>query len=456
VRSIRRALVFRLSTTLVLILVVVATAIYGFLHARFSDAFKDEIAVRAHLLSTFVEWEYDTVALEVDPKDAGLPGGQWYEVWRENQRIFASAALGNSQLPRVSGSGWVHQQAVLSATLKFFPRDDHMSKSPAPMLILVLARQRGPLDADLRACSMALIAMSLVLIIVAPAVVARLVPSGLRPLDELAAEVAGLDANALMNPSRRKLRRRELPLELQPIALRLDEMLSKLGAGIERERRFSSDVAHELRTPIAELRAASEVALSGPDGGGLHLETLNDAHQIALRMERMVKSLLAIARADSSEQLYQIVAFDDAFQLVQNRWEHPSVGRVLRWPEPRCPVVVHGDLDTLESILGNLVGNAVVHSPVGTQIEMNVIRNERTLVFQIENDDWSLSDDDLTHLFEPFWRKDASRTGDLHIGLGLALAASLGKVMNAVLSVSRTAPGRIRFDLTLAVVEDRP
>jgi signal transduction histidine kinase len=123
---------------------------------------------------------------------------------------------------------------------------------------------------------------------------------GLTPLSALAAEVDAIDEASLD----RRLAIEGQPTELVGIRRKLNELLERLQMAFDRERRFSSGAAHELRTPIAELRALTEVALKWPAGPDPErTKDLSEAHAIACRMEEVVGALLAIARDGHVDEL---------------------------------------------------------------------------------------------------------------------------------------------------------
>ena len=133
---------------------------------------------------------------------------------------------------------------------------------------------------------------------------------GLKPLRDLERQTDAIDATTLdarFDPT-------DAPVELRPVYERLNDLIHRLETGFDRERRFSSDLAHEMRTPVAELKMLSEVALKWPDqaGAGTHAETLD----IARQLESMIESLLALARWESGEVSLQKETVDLAARSV--------------------------------------------------------------------------------------------------------------------------------------------
>ena len=129
-----------------------------------------------------------------------------------------------------------------------------------PTLTLVLVRDAAPLNATLAFMKTILFVVGCCTAAISSAVLMFIIGSNLRPLEKLQHDISLLDANDLSA----RIRSPNLPQELIPLVVRLNELLGRLETAFERERGFSADIAHELRTPLAGLRATMEVALARP------------------------------------------------------------------------------------------------------------------------------------------------------------------------------------------------
>ena len=156
-----------------------------------------------------------------------------------------------------------------------------------------------------------------------------------------------------------------MPVELRPICVRLNELLARLDQAFERERRFSGDVAHELRTPIAELRSLSEVALKWPAGDPATTAAFQDALAVARQMECIVTSLLAITRCEAGKQT---VVYDwvEVEPLIRELWQFQAENAVRKNLTTVVEIAPGSRLQTdpamLGSILNNLLSNAVEYT----------------------------------------------------------------------------------------------
>jgi two-component system sensor histidine kinase QseC len=274
----------------------------------------------------------------------------------------------------------------------------------------------------------ALLGVAALVGIAAVAVVTMVVRSGLRPLEQVAERAAGIDAGSLNV----RFPTDGLPSELRPICQRLNESLERLEGAFKRERRFTADVAHELRTPIAELRALADVALKWPGNPETSAAYFKDAQEIAQQMETIVTTLLALARCQSGSTRvsYREVVLSN---VVQEGWNGHAVAAVNRGLTVTFHIspslVVETDRSMLFSMVANLLSNAVEYTPRGGSIECRAEVSGSEAWLAVSNNTDSLEPDDLPHVFEPFWRKDPARTDSSHSGLGLTLVAAYAEIL---------------------------
>lgn len=306
---------------------------------------------------------------------------------------------------------------------------------------LVVASTVAGLNGDLNHVLQFAAICGLVLLAATVWIVPRVLRRGLEPLARLGEQAARIDSRSLAT----RFPVGELPEELQAIAGRLNGLLARIERSFERERRFSSDLAHELRTPLAELRSAAECALKWPESR--HPEFDRETLEIAGSMEGMVARMLALARSDQGElepQREPVVLAN----LVRDRWEHlagRAQERGLRGEFALAPGSIAADPVMLGSIVDNLLENAVDYGAPGViVIVADPLSPE---ILRVSNQVTDFTPDDLPRLFERFWRKEASRTGGRHVGLGLSLARAFAEAMGGRLEARM--PGEAGIELVL-------
>jgi len=281
-------------------------------------------------------------------------------------------------------------------------------------------------------------------------IIPRVLRRGLKPLAALGDEVTRIDSASLGQ----RLGSAPLPAELQPIAERLNALLARLDESFQRERRFSADLAHELRTPLAELRSAAECAIKWPETRGP--ETDRETLAIALQMETLVGHLLALTRAERSQPggELQSVPLEALLAEVWRSFAARATERQLAvtFSEPGAAAgtaAVRADPALLRAILVNLCDNAVAYATGGGAVSFAIERAGDTVALHIANTTDELAEEDVPRLFDRFWRKDGARTGGQHLGLGLSLAQNFAQAMGWKLTARlEPADGRVVFSLT--------
>jgi len=250
---------------------------------------------------------------------------------------------------------------------------------------------------------------------------------GLRPLDRLSENISRMRPEEL----HRRVEADRLPAELKPVAAKLNEWLARLEESFGRERRFSAHAAHELRTPLAEIRSMAELGAKWPEEAtsGRMAEIVT----VCGELEYLLDRLALLARADAGRQPVQLEKLEISALVSATiaRYEEKAAGRGLRFLKKIDGGEVSTDPFLWTTIFQNLIANAVSHAPVGADVEIRVSPE----IISVTNPAPDLAAEDLPRLFERFWRRDESHTGYEHSGLGLSIvkasAVSLGAECSA-------------------------
>ncbi|MFN0249304.1 MAG: sensor histidine kinase, partial [Kofleriaceae bacterium] len=224
------------------------------------------------------------------------------------------------------------------------------------------------------------------------------------------------------------------PVELRPIVERLDEMLARVAAAFSRERELTAEVAHELRTPLAGLRATIEVALDRERPADRYRSALTDCLTITVQTERMVTALLSLARLDagSVRLAREPVAIDELVRDVIAAHTTHAAERQLTIATELTSITRTTDREQMRVAVGNLVHNAVSYAPAGSTIDIGLTERE----LRVANDGCTLAPTDAGKVFERFWRGDSARTGGTHAGLGLALCKKLVELLGGTIEAT--------------------
>jgi signal transduction histidine kinase len=264
-----------------------------------------------------------------------------------------------------------------------------------------------------------IVAVLTILLLVA-AIIHFLINRGLKPVDDLAVGVAGASLNT-------RLPSDAVPRELKPIALEVNKLLARLQSVFERERRFTANAAHELTTPVAELRSITDVALRWGDDPKLAASAARSANEIAQQMERILRVLLALARSESARAQLHIEGVE--VRSLLDEILHSLAARIadkkIELRANKGAAVIQSDHAMLRAILFNLLDNAVEYTPPGGKFHCD-LNPTRLLIVNEQSD---ITPEDMPQLGEPFWRKDAAHSGGVHAGLGLTLVKSYAELL---------------------------
>ncbi|HVU15487.1 MAG TPA: ATP-binding protein [Candidatus Didemnitutus sp.] len=456
---------------LVIFFVLVAggvAAIYAAFRHALVQQFDRTLLTKAQAISTGVSRENGRVRVDFSDRfmrgfDTEV-GTDFFELWQEDGSVIQrSETMENADLPQLAGQARVPKfwpirlpngRDGVAVGLAFAPKrspsemdaDESGGRESDPILHLVVATDRSELDqllAQLAGISIAAVILLTLAALLIPPILRFL----FRPLDRLAEQTRTVDAASLAT----RLPEENLPDELRPIAQRLNELFGRLESAFERERRVSADLAHELRTPIAELRTWSEGALKWPASRdpGIDRETL----AIAEHMEAIVTQMLALARSERGT-IPLVCEKIDLAELLERAWKPFQPQAETKGLSVRLelrPASCESDPVLLRSILNNLFDNAVSYTPPGGEIAIRCGARAGGVVVRVSNSTVNFGPEDAARLFERFWRKEEARSGGQHVGLGLAIAQSFSKALGWEMSAALESDGRLAFVLTSQV-----
>lgn len=468
--SIRRYLTFALTGSIALLLGATGWLVLEATRRALTHQFDQALATKAQALIAATEEDDGELEIDFDvERMAGFHPDDARDLF-EIRRADGAIALAGPALaggPSLPGPGEpVHAGAAVfyrltlpdgrpgrAVATRFDPEDDEHGRHRNALLIV--ASHSGELDGALALLGWVLAGAGLLALLLTVPIVRVALRRGLAPVERLATRTAGIGAANLDQ----RLPVDALPVELRPIAAELNGLMARLEQSFERERRFSSDVAHELRTPLAELHTLAEMGAQWPDQATP--EAFGEALAITREMEAMIVKLRQLA---SSERGALPVALEPVTLVdsVHAAWEPlraPARARGIRLDATLAPATIATDPLLWRSILGNLLDNAVAYSPDDSVIQVEAGAGH----VAVRNPAGALAPEDVPCLFDRFWRKDAARTGYGHSGLGLSLVRGfcelLGWRVTAALLPAPAADAarelEIRIDFTRAPASGR-
>ena len=270
---------------------------------------------------------------------------------------------------------------------------------------------------------------------------------GLAPLQAIRQGAAGVTASRLDY----RLAVDAVPDELADLAQTLNDMLARLEDSFTRLKDFSSDLAHELRTPISNLMTETQVALTRARSPEEYREVLASNAEEYERLARMVGDMLFLAQAEhglvvpSREPVDLANEVRELFDFFDALAEEKSLQLSLAGSGQ-----VSGDKLMLRRALANLIANAIRHTPAGGSIRVGIEASDSGTTLAIENSGEPIAPEHLSRIFDRFYRADPSRHRSHEgAGLGLAITRSIVQAHGGEISVRSTADG-VCFEIRLS------
>ena len=244
---------------------------------------------------------------------------------------------------------------------------------------------------------------------------------GLRPLGEMTRSLGRIGPTHL----KERVAPADWPRELQPLAIAFDDMLKRLDDSFTRLSQFSADLAHELRTPVANMLGEAQVALTRERTAAEYRETLESTIAECERLSRIVDNLLFVARVDASREPIARKRFDAraavekiaAFYQTIADDRHVTISCIGDGQ-------IYADPDLFERAVGNLLDNALRFTPENGSIQITLSDHDADFEVAVSDTGCGIAPEHLPRVFDRFYRAESSRGSD-GAGLGLALVKSI-------------------------------
>ncbi|WP_296650059.1 heavy metal sensor histidine kinase [Paraburkholderia sp.] len=246
---------------------------------------------------------------------------------------------------------------------------------------------------------------------------------GLSPLRRLVARAEALSSSRLAQP----LPELDTSGELKELEHAFNGMQQRLHESFTRLSQFSSNLAHDMRTPLTNLQAAAQVALSAPRTSDEYREVIESSIDEYQRLSRMVDDMLFLARAEDASALGAIKTIDAAAQAQRVAGFYESVAEDAGVTiEVRGQAELDADLLLFQRALSNLLSNALAHAPHGSTVLVDCREDNEAATISVTDSGAGIHAAHLERIFERFYRVDPSRHNSASgTGLGLAIVKSI-------------------------------
>jgi signal transduction histidine kinase len=319
-------------------------------------------------------------------------------------------------------------------------------------LTLLIGIDAAPMTGDLERLALALAALWMVTSALGVGVAVWLQRTVLIPVARISHDLGGLGPDEL----HARLSTIDVPREMQIIPQRLNDLLSRLEAAFLREKATIANIAHELRTPVAGLRMTLELALAAKPSA-TEEKTLTTCLRITDAMQAMIVNLLTLARLEGG-QLTSLTGETDPEEIARVCWSQLEAranerGLRVHWDISANAPLINATKEPIHMVISNLLDNAVSYTPQNGDLTISIRKHGQHVALTVSNPTTGTLRD-CADIFRPFWRGDASRTGDLHCGLGLALVQRLVIALGGTVTARLTDDHHFVIEVFLPAVRD--
>ena len=273
----------------------------------------------------------------------------------------------------------------------------------------------------------------------------------LKPVDRISAAARSI---SIRNLSER------LPVtntgdELQRLAETCNAMLARLESAVNQIKQFTADASHELRGPLSFVRTVGEVALRNPNADAASRQAFTDIVDETAKATLLLENMLSLARADagqheaSLEPLNLSEVLKEVCEIARPLAEERSLALSVSIGEKLVNVL--GDFHALRRLLWILLDNALKYTSAPGRIEVALSTEDRLAKILVSDTGSGISDSDLPHIFDRFYRADPSRSEIEGSGLGLAIAKWIAEMHHANLTVQSTGHQGTTFQVTFSL-----
>jgi two-component system heavy metal sensor histidine kinase CusS len=284
--------------------------------------------------------------------------------------------------------------------------------------------------------------MSAGVLVLFPFVGYQIARQGIRPVEEIATTARRITSSHLGE----RIAAEGYPSELASLAVTFNKMLDGLEDSFERISRFSADIAHDLRTPVNNIRGEAEVALARARTIDEYRDALESSLEEAVRLSDLISNLLFLARTESPLTHLRLERLDVSELLigVRDYYEASAVdaGVVLTSAGGGDQVMANVDRTLIQRAVGNLVSNAVGHTPEGGTVTITARASTPSVFIEVSDTGFGIPAEALPRVFDRFFRVDPSRSkASGGTGLGLSIVQGIMQLHGGNVEIA-SEPGK--------------
>jgi heavy metal sensor kinase len=373
------------------------------------------------------------VKFQLPPRQAGFfdesdTNGFYYVVWNSDGKELARSTNAPAELPALSRTfspdpPSPQMRGVRREIFVIFPRGE----------TILVGRSIASELKELRLAALRLTAIGAAILLLGLAGGWWLATRAIRPIDNISATAVKISAGDLSQ----RIDIADTESELGQLASVLNSTFARLEAAFAQQQQFTSDAAHELRTPVSIILTQTQTALNRERNAAEYRETIEACQRSAQRMRRLTELLLELARLDAGQEQMKRMKFNlsqvarDCVESITPLAAEHHVKMHCNLPQLECA----GDPERLAQVITNLLTNAIQYNKENGEVLIATQSQNGTATLTVSDTGHGISVKDLPHVFERFYRADSSRSSG-NTGLGLAIAKAIIEAHGGTIEVS--------------------
>jgi len=325
---------------------------------------------------------------------------------------------------------------------------------PHPEFVILVGRSIVPELKELHRAALKLAALGLYLLLLGLAGGWWIAGRAIRPIKDISATAVKISAGDLSQ----RISADETESELGQLAAVLNATFVRLEAAFARQQQFTSDAAHELRTPVSVILTQTQSTLTRERSAAEYRDTLESCQRAAQRMRRLIESLLALARLDAGQEPVARAPFDlagtakDCLEMIRPLADERRIKIVAELNSAPCG----GDADRVTLVITNLLTNAIHYNRDGGEVRIATRLENGAAVLTVSDNGPGIAAEHLPHIFDRFYRADAARTSSQgRAGLGLAICKAIVEAHGGTIGGASQPGGGATFTVRLPAENPR-
>lgn len=404
---------------------------------KLENEFNNTMQAKALVIVTLVK--QDEAGIEFDFADEFMPefsrtkNPEYFQIWVKQTTIERSNSLNKNNLEKIKTTDTTisfidvtlpnkRQGRMIQITFYAQITNKSLRGILEPIEVtMAFAKDRKDLDELLNYLNIGFLIFLVIITLVSTLVIYNIIHLSLEPLSLLTKQIEDIHSDNL----NARIKLAPPVYELIPFINQFNNLLEQIEKSIVRERRFSSDIAHELRTPIAEIRNLAEITLRFSDDKLLQEDFNQEIVDTTIQMETLLSLILELSKNENQQIVVarEKIILSDFIKLLWERLKErknkKEVQLILKCPPD---FIINTNSTLLKSMLVNLLNNAITYCNERSNIICESNQDNETMFISISNEvNNNLQQSDLPIMFDRLWRKDISRTSNKNYGLGLAL-----------------------------------